>query len=102
MKTNHIIPIILWDGDDELVTSQHKVEQGDFDAQLVGLLENTAVYRDLLLRDPEGRQLTDPTQARLVDRGYHSLTARLMQIENPLTAVLRISQINFIIRQCQD
>lgn len=97
-----ITPIILWDGDDELITTSEWVERGDLDAGLVQLLENTAVYRDLLLRDPECSQLADPNQQRLVDRGYRSLTNRLSQVEGAVTAAIRVAKINLTIEQCKD
>lgn len=100
MKPAKLTPIILWNGDDELFTSMENVMSGELDSSLIPLLETTAVYRDLLFRDPEGKLLADPIQQKLVDRGYRCLTERLVQIEEPEIAILRISQINLMIRLC--
>lgn len=102
MSTQTIIPIILWDGEEEIITSRSWVERGGVDHQLIPLLETTAVYRDLLLRDPEGRELADPNQQSLVDRGYRSLVKRVYALKGPIEAIMLIAKINLAIEQCRN
>lgn len=97
MKQEKIEPVILWDGEEEIITCKGWVERGDLDHQLLALLETTAVYRDVLLRDPEGMKLADPNQARMVDRGYRTLTNRLIAINDPVDALIKIAQIQLAI-----
>lgn len=102
MGTGTIIPVILWDGEDEIITSQSWVLRGDLDSRLTRLLETTAVYRDLLLRDPEGKELADPNQQRLVDRGYRCLVERLHQVKEPIDAIMFVAKLSLVIEQCRN
>lgn len=102
MNTKEIVPVILWDGDDELVSCQQWIERGDYDQGLLSLLENTAVYLDLLSRDPECSPLADPNQLRLVKRGHRSLMVRLGQVYGLQAAAIHLAKINLMILQCRE
>lgn len=94
-----LTPVILWTGEDEYITAAEHIRSGRVDDRLMPLLTTTAVYRDLLLRHPEAQQLADPRQARMVEMGYRCLTNRLMEIEDPIKAILAITRLQLIIRQ---
>lgn len=94
-----LTPVILWTGEDEYITAAEHIRAGRIDDKVLPLLKTTAVYRDLLLRDPEARQLADPRQTSMVEQGYRCLTNRLMEIAEPIEAMLTIAQIQLAIRQ---
>jgi hypothetical protein len=99
MKPAQLTPVILWTGEDEYITAAEHIRAGRIDEKILPLLKTTAVYRDLLLRDPEAMELADPNQTALVERGYRCLTNRLMEIEEPIKAMMTIAQIQIAIRQ---
>ena len=94
-----LTPVILWTGEDEYITAAEHIRAGRIDDEVLPLLKTTAVYRDLLLRDPEARQLADPRQTSMVEQGYRCLTNRLMEIAEPIAAMVTIAQIQLAIRQ---
>lgn len=94
-----LTPVILWTGEEEFITAAELIKAGRVDDKILPLLKTTAVYRDLLLRDPEAQELTDPRQRSMVEKGYRCLTNRLMEIIEPVEAMLTIAKIQLAIRQ---